>query len=81
MILNEKGDIFMEEKLKIRPESSINKIYDPDIVVSATDSTGLIPTPPQSVDEAESYTEIYDIPQPQVKNEGKHYTKKKGLPH
>lgn len=70
-----------EKKLKIRPKSDINKIYDPDIVVSATDSTGLIPTPPQSEDEAESYTEIYDIPQPQVKNKGKHYTKEKDPPH
>ncbi len=82
MIYNEKGDWIMEEKKsKIRPKSSINKIYDSDFVVSATDSTGLIPTPPQSADEAESYTEMYDIPQPQVKNEGKRYTKKKDLPH
>ncbi|MFA4884817.1 MAG: hypothetical protein WC601_03420 [Desulfotomaculaceae bacterium] len=58
----------MEEKnKKIRPKSDNDKIFDSDIVVSSTESTGLIPTPPLSVDEAESYTEIYDVPQPKVK--------------
>lgn len=40
---------------------------DRDIVASATECTGLIPTPPLSEEEAESYSDIYDIPK--VENE------------
>lgn len=36
-------------------------------VVSSTDCTGLIPDSPGSEDEVESYTKIYDIPQPKEK--------------
>jgi len=58
----------MEEKnKKMRPKSDDDKFFDLDIVVSSTECTGLIPTPPLSVAETESYTEIYDIPQPKVK--------------
>ncbi|MDD4237872.1 MAG: hypothetical protein PHT62_04895 [Desulfotomaculaceae bacterium] len=60
----------MEEKnKKMRPKSDDDILYDSDldIVASATDCTGLMPTPPLSVAEAESYTEIYDVPQPKVK--------------
>ncbi len=31
-------------------------------VVSATECTGLMPTPPQDYDEAEAYNEIYVVP-------------------
>ncbi len=58
----------MEEKNQKKcPKSDNDKFFDSDIVVSSTEYTGLIPTPPLSVDEAESYTKIYDVPQPKVK--------------
>ena len=41
--------------------------FDSESVVSSTECTGLMQTPPISVDEAECYTDIYDVPQP--KNE------------
>ncbi len=56
----------MKEKNKeLRPKKAADdKFFDPNIVVSSTDCTGLIPSPPLSEDEAESYAEIYDIPHP-----------------
>lgn len=33
-------------------------------VASSTDCTGLIPTPPLEEADADSYTDIYNIPQP-----------------
>lgn len=39
--------------------------FGPESVASATECTGLIPDSPGSVAEAESYTEIYDIPTPE----------------
>lgn len=36
---------------------------DPQGVVSTTDCTGLIPTPPLDDDEADSYKDIYAIPE------------------
>lgn len=41
-----------------------DSFFDAQSVVSATECTGLIQTPPASEDEAESYTEIYEIPEP-----------------
>lgn len=35
-----------------------------DTVVSGTECTGLIQTPPTSEQEAESYTDLYTIPKP-----------------
>ncbi len=40
------------------------RFYNFDTVASATDCTGLIPTPPLSEDEAESYAQLYKIHQP-----------------
>ncbi len=58
-----KGDKFMSEKdkrkLRLQDEDSF---FDAESVVSATECTGLIQTPPASVDEAESYNQIYDVP-------------------
>ena len=34
------------------------------VVVSSTECTGLMPTPPLSEQDEQSYTDIYDIPQP-----------------
>ncbi len=45
--------------LKLEDEDSF---FDAESVVSATECTGLVQTPPISVDEAESYNEIYDVP-------------------
>lgn len=39
-----------------------NALGDVNTVASAGDCTGLIPTPPLSEAEAESYQDIYDIP-------------------
>ena len=36
-------------------------------VASSTECTGLIQTPPSNDEEAESYTDIYSIPQPENK--------------
>lgn len=33
-------------------------------VVSGTECTGLIPTPPENEQEAESYTDLYAVPEP-----------------
>jgi hypothetical protein len=41
--------------------------FDAESVVSSTECTGLIQTPPSSVDEAESYGKIYDIPHSEEK--------------
>ncbi len=38
---------------------------NPDTIASATECTGLIPTPPLSDDEVESYGDIYRIPKPE----------------
>lgn len=56
--------------MKEKNKSDIDKIIDPHIVVSSTEATGMIPTPPMSEAEAKSYTEIYDVPQPKVKIAG-----------
>ena len=48
---------------KVHPKSTADEFLDTNIVVSSTDCTGLMPTLPLTVDEAESYTEIVDIPQ------------------
>lgn len=59
----------MADKRKIVPppnDSLDDKYYDLEQVASSTDCTGLIPTPPQSVDEEESYADLHSIPK--VKN-------------
>ncbi|BCI60561.1 hypothetical protein [Solibaculum mannosilyticum] len=42
-----------------RVEQIYNEMF---AVASATECTGLIPTPPVNKSEADSYTDIYDIP-------------------
>lgn len=54
----------MADKIKKGyPAYDDDKFYDMGPVVSSTDCTGLIPTPPASEAEAESYAEIFNIPQ------------------
>ncbi len=52
-------------------ENTSNYPYDDaENIVSATDCTGLIPTPPVNQTEAESYAELHSIPQPSTEKEG-----------
>lgn len=44
-------------------------LYDLNTVASSMECTGLIPTPPVSESEAESYTDLYNIPQPHTEAE------------
>lgn len=44
-------------------------------VVSGTECTGLIPTPPEADSEADSYSDLYTIPKPPVNNSKKTETK------
>jgi phosphoserine aminotransferase len=44
-------------------------------VVSGTECTGLIPTPPETDSEADSYSDLYTIPKPPVNNSKKNKTK------
>lgn len=54
-------DIIDKQLLQSRP---IDEIEDFDTVASASECTGLIPTPPVNEAQAESYTDIYTIPKP-----------------
>lgn len=47
----------MKRKPEVRPKKK--DFYDLEEVSSATDMTGLIPTPPQNEAEAESYGSLY----------------------
>lgn len=62
-----------ENKQLLQPEKALDEdlFFDIDQVASATECTGLIPTPPLSEEEAESYTDIYTIPKPE-KDEDHH---------
>jgi hypothetical protein len=58
------------ENKQMAPNSK-NEKFDLDLidscannVVSGTECTGLVPTPPESDPESESYTELYTIPKP-----------------
>lgn len=55
------------DKQKVAPsitETDEDTLFDLDTVASATECTGLVPTPPITENEAESYTDLYSIPQP-----------------
>ena len=55
----------MESKRKHGyPSYDDDKFYDIESVISANDCTGLVPTPPKSEYEAESYSDLLNIPQP-----------------
>ncbi len=62
-----------ENKQLLQKDKALDEdlFYDIDLVASATECTGLIPTPPLSEEEAESYTDIYAIPNPE-KGKDKH---------
>lgn len=46
------------------PPYDDDKFYDMGSIASASDCTGLIPSPPANEAEAESYAELYNISQP-----------------
>ncbi len=52
------------DKQALQPDE--NFFFDLDDIVSTTECTGLIPTPPVSEAEAEAYTNLYSIPKPGV---------------
>lgn len=54
-------DTIDKQLLQSRP---IEEIEDFDTVASASECTGLIPTPPINEAQAEAYTDIYTIPKP-----------------
>ncbi len=65
----------MKNKEKqVLPLQDNDSFFDTDTVASSTECTGLIPAPPLSDEEAESYTDIYSIPKPENK-------KNNGLQH
>lgn len=52
----------MNGKRHVRPTKPTHLIgYDIEEIPSATEQTGLIPTPPQNDSEAESYEDIYPV--------------------
>jgi hypothetical protein len=53
-----------KRKLQLQDEDTF---FNSESVASSTECTGLIPTPPVTEDEAESYTKIYDVPHPKDK--------------
>lgn len=63
-----------EKKLNYVPENpqalqpNDDDLYDINIMASANDCTGLIPTPPASEQQADSYTEMYAIPKPSAES-------------
>lgn len=54
----------MEKKSHGYPPYDDDRFYDIGSVASTSDCTGLIPSPPVNEAEAESYAELYNIPQP-----------------
>ncbi|MCY1713546.1 hypothetical protein [Caproiciproducens galactitolivorans] len=50
-----------KRKLKLQDEDSF---FGSEGIVSSMDCTGLIQTPPANEEEADAYTDIYDIPKP-----------------
>lgn len=54
----------MDRKKHGYPPYDDDKFYGMGSVASASDCTGLIPSPPINEGEAESYAELYNIPEP-----------------
>ena len=55
----------MGKKKKDKYNVSFEGCLDsPKSVASSTDCTGLIPTPPITDEEADSYTDLHDVPRP-----------------
>jgi hypothetical protein len=58
----------MEKKPKhANPSYDDDKFYDVESVASCNDCTGLMPTPPKSEAEAESYGDLSNVPTPKGK--------------
>lgn len=54
----------MPKSSKGNPMYDDDRFYDADSIVMANDCTGLMPTPPRSEEEAESYSDLLNILQP-----------------
>lgn len=54
----------LKNKQMLQRDDTEEWLEEYEMVASATECTGLMPTPPVSNQEAEAYTEIYGIPQP-----------------
>lgn len=55
--------------MRLEKEDEFDELMDIDNVASTTECTGLMPTPPASPEQAQAYTDIYAIPQPNDKTE------------
>lgn len=64
MAIKKMGNSQSEDKKQGYPPYDDDRFYDIESVMSANDCTGLIPTPPKSEYEAESYSDLMNIPQP-----------------
>ena len=53
-----------EKKARRPAELNRGPIFETTVVTSAMDCTGLVPTPPDTDAEAESYENLYDIDLP-----------------
>ena len=65
--MKNKKDSIKPKKLPVNfkeEHNDLDNYYDIDKVVSSMDCTGLVPSRPINEGEAESYTELYDIPRP-----------------
>lgn len=53
-----------DKKKQGYPSYDDDKYYNIESTVSANDYTGMVPTPPKSEYEAESYSDLLNVPQP-----------------
>lgn len=61
------GKAAEQTRARTAREVRAEDVLDIESTVSATECTGLTPTPPINQAEAESYTQLYNIPQPREK--------------
>ena len=86
-LFSKQGGIFLEQENKqLAPKKAEHKssvdftdFVDScsDTVVSGTECTGLVPTPPESEQESEAYSDLYTIPKPDAKQKGNAQNKNK----
>ena len=61
------GKTAAQSRARTAREVRAEDVLDIESTVSATDCTGLMPTPPINEAEAEAYTQLYNIPQTKEK--------------
>ena len=62
-----KNQLSAQERARTAKEVRAEDVLDIESTVSSTECTGLMPTPPIHDGEAESYTQLYSIPQTKEK--------------